>query len=104
MKHMLWIAILMGTQWAVGQDCATTVPANVLDMVDHHPIPAIEVDHLHGSLGNNPVVISKMERIKGNRILLLIDVSVSQEPDRTFLQSLVELLLEKTLPGSPIAF
>ncbi len=104
MKRLLWIAVLMCAQWAVGQDCAKTVPANVLDMVDHHTIPAIEADRLHGSMGNSPVVISKVERIKGNRILLLIDVSGSQEPDRVFLQSLVELLLEKTPPGSPIAY
>jgi hypothetical protein len=88
----------------MGQDCARTIPANLLDLKDFHPVPAVEVDRLHGSLGNNPAAISKVDKIKSNRILLLIDVSASQERDFAFLQSQLDLLLEKTPPGSPIAY
>ncbi len=104
MKTLLWIAILASAQCGIGQDCTRTVPANLLDLKDFRPVPAVDVDRLHGSLGNNPAVISKVDKIKSNRILLLIDVSASQERDSAFLQSQLELLLEKTPPGSPIAY
>jgi hypothetical protein len=75
-----------------------------LDLKDFHPVPAVEADRLRGSLGNTPAIISKVDKIKSNRILLLIDVSGSQERDFAFLQSLLDLLLERTPPGSPIAY
>jgi hypothetical protein len=103
MKHFLCVAILIGAQCGVCQDCTRTIPASLLDLTEHHPIPTLEGDRLHGSLQDNPVVISKIEKIRGNRILLLIDVSGSQESDRLFMQSLLKFLLEKTPPGSPIA-
>ncbi len=104
MKTLLWIAILLGAQWAIGQECTRVIPVNVLDLKTHHPVQAIEADRLHGSLGNNPVVISKMEKIKGNRILLLVDVSGSQEQERAFLRAQIGVLLAATPPGSPLAY
>jgi hypothetical protein len=93
MKHFSCVAILIGAQCGVCQDCTRTIPASLLDLTEHHPIPTLEGDRLHGSLHDNPVVISKIEKIRGNRILLLIDVSGSQESDCLFMQSLLKLLL-----------
>jgi hypothetical protein len=80
------------------------VPVTFLNPIAYHSVPEIEADRLHVSLGNSPVVISKMEKTNGNRILLLIDISGSQGRDAAFLQNQIELLLEKTPAGSPIAY
>ncbi len=86
---------------AFSQDCTRTVPVNVLTYNTYQVLP-FQPERLRGSLKGRPVTISHFERIKGNRILLLIDISGSMG-DFSQLNDLLDLFLGQIPAGSSVA-
>jgi len=77
------------------------VPVNVLDAETYHSLP-FQPERLHASVAGHPVTLSNLEKITGNRILLLIDISGSM--GRASLRELSDLVLDKLPPESTFAY
>lgn len=101
MQKALWVFIVVLVQAAIAQDCARIVPVNVFSSETSQPI-AFPPERLHASVGKRPLGISNFEKIKGNRILLLIDISGSMG-DKS-LREVLDLLLEQGPPDSSLAY
>jgi len=74
---------------------------NVLSSETHQPIP-FQSERLHASLGKAPLAITNLEKINGNRILILVDVSgtMSNKP----LPEMLDSILQQAPPDSSFAY
>jgi hypothetical protein len=100
MKNALWLLLLAIGQSLSGQDCRVAA-VNVLSSDTRQPIP-FEPGRLHASLGRVPLEISNFAKIRGNRILILVDISGSMEIPG--LRTLLDLVLQHVPPGSSLAY
>ena len=102
MRKALWLFLLVIVRGAIAQDCLRVVPITVLNVSSNDPV-VFQPARLRGSVEGHPVVISRFEKIKSKRILLLLDVSGSMQNSK-FVKDVLEILLQQIPPGSPFAY
>jgi len=101
MRNVLRLIVLAALPALSAQDCPRIVPVNVFSYYTHLPIP-FQPERLQASIAGNPVAISSFEKAKGNRALLLVDISGSMQD--AHLKEVVELLLEQFPLDSSFAY
>jgi len=99
-KNALWLFLLAIAPSLSGQDCRVAA-VNVLSSDTHQPVP-FQPQRLHASLGKVPLEVSNFAKIKGNRILILVDISGSMEIPG--LRKLLDLVLQQVPPESSFAY
>lgn len=79
------------------------VPINVLTYETHQPV-SFQPQRLQGTLEGRPLTISHLEKIKANRILVLVDTSGSMEKKLPFAKAVLQVLIENFPAGSSVAY
>jgi len=103
MQKALWLFLLAVVHAAIAQDCTRAVPINVLTYQTHQPV-SFQPEQLHGTLEGKSLTISHLEKIKGNRIVVLIDTSASMEKKLPFAKAALQVLIENFPSGSSVAY
>ena len=101
MRAIFWIFLLAIQQSAWAQGCLETVPINVL-RADTYKSAFVDPERLHASLGGRSVSLSNFQKISGNRILLLIDISRSMQDEPV--RDLVKFMMEQPPERSSFAY
>ena len=103
MRNVLCLLLLASLQGLFAQNCTRTAPVNVLTYDTHQPV-SFQPEQLHGTLEGKPLTISHLEKIKGNRIVVLIDTSASMEKKLPFAKAALQVLIENFPSGSSVAY
>lgn len=101
MRNILRLIVLATLPALSAQDCPRLVPVNVFSYRTHEPLP-FPPERLQAIIAGNPLKISGFEKAKGNRFLILVDISESMK--QASVKELVESLLDQFPLESSFAY
>jgi VWA domain-containing protein len=84
----------------VQQDC----PGERARPQTSHQISPLDPQRFSARLGGSTLAITAIEKIQSPRILLMVDVSGSLDPDMKFVRGVVEDLIQHVPPGASLAY
>jgi len=77
MQRFLFLFAAAMTVTAAGQDCTQSVPVGVIEQRTAALIAPVALDALQARMGSTPLRITSLDRVRGRRIMILVDASGS---------------------------